>query len=363
MSFLDIPETSDQLKSLNIISNNNRKYDEFNPREKNDCFILEKIMYGNVKKQPFNISELLIKDEKSLKNTKEIHISPLPGFVVKTIQINNQKKRVPQGTKVFLNLCHSEDVTPPKDGVGNDIGLKIMKGWHWEIPVILSLERWDVDKAGKKCLVIDCCCNTSVMKLCKEDINIRLFFIETCLELIEDKTGMILSREYTIPKMKAKGGLQPSILEVDMSSNTKIQEICTNKIVSTENFGKNTTPKSGKNNIILEKKPYLSSSLKINENKISKLKKPEYTIEKFFRSDDNTHRFKVTIDIPLVTDITYACLELIDKNGIFSLMFCVKSIYSELEIPIPGFFKGKELSIDAFFIQKDKKLYIFVPYI
>ncbi|KAG5439639.1 hypothetical protein PCK2_000773 [Pneumocystis canis] len=359
MTFLDIPEAPLPLKSLNIISNNHRKYDELSSGEKNDRFILEKMIDRTINK-PFNISELSIKDKSSLKNIKEIHISPLPGFVVKTIQTSNQKKRVPQGTKVFLNLCHSEDVIPPKDGVGNDIVPKIMKGWHWEIPVIISSERWDVDKAGRKCLVIDCCCNTSVMKLCKEDINIRLFFIETCLELIEDKTEMILSREYTIPKMRSKGELQSSILEMDVSSNAKIQEIGTNKSAFLEDCGGNIAYKSRENNITLTKRPYLSSSLKTNENKILKLKKPEYAID-FFRLDNNTQKLKVTIDLPLITDITCACLELIDKNNVFSLTFYVKDVYGELEIPISRFCKSKESFIDAFFVRKDKKLYIFVP--
>ncbi|KAG4306554.1 hypothetical protein PORY_000542 [Pneumocystis oryctolagi] len=362
MPFLDLPEAPNQLKSLNIISSSYNEYKEYDPREKNDHLVLEKIAHGNVKKQMFGISELSISNKKPQKNLKEVYISPLPGFVVKTIQTSDQKKRFPQGTKVFLNLCHSEDVIPPKDGIGRDIIPKIMRGWHWEIPIVISMERWDVDKAGKKCLVIDCCCNTSVMNLSKEDINVRLVFIETCLELVEDKTGMVLSREYTIPKMKAKGELQSSILELDNTFNEKIQEVNTESAFP--KYSKKTLSlKSKKDSTITDKDEHSLHSLKTDiENKTIKLTKPTYTIEKLFRSN-NIKNFQVTIDLLLIEDITRVCLELINKNGVFSLMLSAKDIYSELEIPIFEFYKEEKLPIDAFFVRKKRKLYIFIPYV
>ncbi|KTW27104.1 hypothetical protein T552_02596 [Pneumocystis carinii B80] len=357
MPFLDIPDKVNPLKSLNIVSNSYEKYKEYDTRENNDYSMVEKIMDRNFKKQGSNFMELPSQGEKSEKNTKNIHISPLPGFVVKTVQTSNDKKRIPQGTKVFLNLCHSDHVTPPKDQVGYDIIPKIMKGWHWEIPIVISIERWDVDKAGKKCLVIDCCCNTSVMKLSKEDVNVRLFFIETCLELIEDKTGMILSREYVIPKMKAKGELQPSILEIDNVSGAKIEEINTNKIVPLESFGGNTCKKSESKKATINKNTCISSAK--TDVKISKLTKPLYTVEKFLKLN-NTEKSKIVIDLSLVENSSSLCLELVEKNNLFSLVFHAKNIYYQLEIPISEFYNGKESDIEAFFVRKKRKLYIFI---
>ncbi|KTW27462.1 uncharacterized protein T551_02961 [Pneumocystis jirovecii RU7] len=358
MPFLDIPEKSNRLKSLNIISNNYGKYNEYDAKEKNDHLIVEKIMQGNNKKEGLNISGLSINEGECQKKSKEIYISPLPGFVIKTIQTGDQKKRFPQGTKVFLNLCHSEKVTPPKDGVDRDIGLKIMRGWHWEIPIVVSVERWDVDKAGRKCLVIDCCCNTSVMKLSKEDINIRFFFIETCFEVVEDKTGMILSREYTIPKMKSKGELLSSILELDNIFDKKIQEI-DSKNISSKYIKKNASQEIKKTGAIINKNVHLSlSETNIEKNE---LMKPIYTIEEFFPLDGSTKRFKVVVDLPLIENATHTCLELINKNGVFSLMLCVKDVYAKLKIPISEFYKEENSSIEAFFVNKRKKLYIFVP--
>ncbi|KAG5517823.1 hypothetical protein PMAC_000277 [Pneumocystis sp. 'macacae'] len=359
MPFLDIPEKPSGLKSLNIILNDYEKYND--DRKKNDNLILEKIMQENVKKQSFNISNLSINEKEDQRNSKEIYISPLPGFVIKTIQTGDQKKRFPQGTKVFLNLCHSEEVTPPKDGVERDIGLKIMRGWHWEIPIIVSVERWDVDKIGRKCLVIDCCCNTSVMKLSKEDINIRLFFVETCLELVEDKTGMILSREYTIPRMKSKGELLPSILELNDTFGGKIQEINIKNMPS-KYIRKDAFQEIKKSDAITNKNTHL---LSLSETSIKKkiLIKPIYIIEEFSRLDNNEKGFKITIDLPLIEDVTHTCLELINKSGVFSLMFCVKDVYAKLRIPISEFYKEDKSSIDAFFVNKRKKLYVFILYI
>lgn len=137
------------------------------------------------------------------------------------------------------------------------------------------------------------------MKLSKEDSNVRLFFIETCLELVEDKTGMILSREYVIPKMKAKGELQPSILEIDNISGVKIEETKTNKIVPLEGFGKNMSKKLEDKKDIINKDTYISPVKTNIKNKISKLTKPIYTIEKFLQLN-NTEKSKIVIDLPLV---------------------------------------------------------------
>ncbi|EMR09646.1 hypothetical protein PNEG_02229 [Pneumocystis murina B123] len=362
MPFLDIPEKINPLKSLNIISNNHEKYEEYDHKENSDFSMVEKIMDRNFKKHMSNLLELPSQSGKSQKNTKEIYVLPLPGFVVKTIQTGDNKKRFPQGTKVFLNICHSDYVTPPKDKAGYDIIPKIMRGWHWEIPVVISIERWDADKAGRKCLVIDCCCNTSVMELCKEDSNVRLFFIETCLELVEDKTGMILSREYVIPKMKAKGELQPSILEVDNISGVKIEETNTNKIIPLEGFGKNISRKLENKKDVINKNTYISSAKTNIQNKISKLTKPVYTVEKFLQLN-NTEKSKIVIDLPLVENSSYLCLELIEKDSLFSLIFYAKNIYDELEIPISEFYNRKKSHIEAFFVLKKKKLYIFIQYI
>lgn len=151
MPFLDIPDKVNPLKSLNIISNSYGKYEDNDQRENNDLSVVEKIMDRNFKKHISDLIEVSSHSGKSQKNTKEIHVSPLPGFVVKTIQTGDNKKRFPQGTKVFLNLCYSDQVTPPKDKVGHDIVPKIMRGWHWEIPVVISIERWDADKGIFNC--------------------------------------------------------------------------------------------------------------------------------------------------------------------------------------------------------------------
>lgn len=43
-------------------------------------------------------------------------------------------------------------------------------------------------------------------------------------------------------------------------------------------------------------------------------------------------------------------------------MFYAKNIYDELQIPISEFYDSKKSDIEAFFVLKKKKLYIFIQY-
>lgn len=135
-------------------------------------------------------------------------LHPIAGFVVKT--------RTPNGEKCFINLCSDEQVPPPDTLDPADIVLRIQQSTDWVVPIVVSPERADKDKAGNPSRVWDCCMNPAVLNIGVIESGIKLLTIETCLELVEDAAGIQLDRQYTIPKMKSKGALN----ETEVSSES-----------------------------------------------------------------------------------------------------------------------------------------------
>jgi hypothetical protein len=60
------------------------------------------------------------------------------------------------GDKVFINVCHSSDVTEATCTT-ND------KGQHWSIPNNIGAPRMEKDKSGAACLTFDVCVHTATL--------------------------------------------------------------------------------------------------------------------------------------------------------------------------------------------------------
>ncbi|KAK9364879.1 PIH1 family [Lipomyces kononenkoae] len=134
----------------------------------------------------------------------EHSLVPSPGFVVKTsLEAPTTDPQVAAGTKVFLNICSNKRV-PEAPGGLDKIEEAILRD-DWAIPVIVSSARDDIDKAGSKCLVYDCCVNTKILQRALRDANVRIILIESCLEVAEGHAGTTFSREYKLPKLRWKG--------------------------------------------------------------------------------------------------------------------------------------------------------------
>lgn len=138
-----------------------------------------------------------------LENVTEA-FTPEPGFVVKTASAT-KTTAFPQGLKFFLNICHSSRLPEPETV---DMRSRIVTGQDWDISVAVSEARDDMDKAGKRSATVDCCIHTKAMRAGMSDETIRLYIIEVCVEMAEDKLKIALSREFAFPKLRAKGDIK-----------------------------------------------------------------------------------------------------------------------------------------------------------
>lgn len=156
----------------------------------------------------------------------DITLNPLPSFVIKTLLVADTKKPVrKQGTKVFINVCVDPQIPEPEGGYGDELILRVSQGEDWIIPIVPSIERTDVDKKGVSCQVWDCCMNPRVIVEAMANPAIKILLVETCIELIEDKAHVQLSREYVLPKLTVKGELQRTMLHKSQLSGTDNQKV------------------------------------------------------------------------------------------------------------------------------------------
>lgn len=144
----------------------------------------------------------------------DVQLNPTPGYVVKTLLVSaakNPKRR--QGLKVFINMCSDQHLPEPREKNPEAIVAMAEQGLNWDFQVVVSEEKEDVDKAGRKCSVWDCIMHPWFLVQSIHNPMLNVLVIETCLELVEAKAGVDLSREYTLPKMLSKGELARPVLQ------------------------------------------------------------------------------------------------------------------------------------------------------
>jgi hypothetical protein len=96
--------------------------------------------------------------------------------------------------KVFINVCTDSQVPQPENVFGEELFSRIQNGEDWVVPVVISKQREDYDRAGKRCLVWDCCIHPRVVLEATKDKGVKIILIETCIELVEDSASVELSR-------------------------------------------------------------------------------------------------------------------------------------------------------------------------
>ncbi|KAJ3016499.1 PIH1 domain-containing protein 1 [Thoreauomyces humboldtii] len=140
-------------------------------------------------------------------------IVPEPGFVVKT-KNTVKVEDWPAELKVFINICHSAQVPAPPLATNEEIqaALNAEDNAAYKVPLSLSSPKPDRDKTGKMCLVFDACVNTDPLNKAQTDFDFKLFLIILALEWVEEKYKLTLSRDFTLPKMTAKGKLSKHII-------------------------------------------------------------------------------------------------------------------------------------------------------
>ncbi|KAJ3260665.1 hypothetical protein HK103_000297 [Boothiomyces macroporosus] len=129
-------------------------------------------------------------------------VLPQKGFVLKTQTM--EESNYPSQTKVFINVCYSDEIPSPPL-LPQDQILKLIADQDnskYRVPMSCSKARNDVDKKGKVCIVYDVCINTVPYKMCENE-QFKTFIIELCLEWLEEN----------LPKMASKGQLVPHYIK------------------------------------------------------------------------------------------------------------------------------------------------------
>ena len=153
--------------------------------------------------------------------SESIQLDPTAGFVIKTKIISaNDPLAHALTTKVFINVCHDTQVPKPAQDFEPSVIFPLIIDNQWEIPLIVSREKYAKDKKGQPSFVYDCCINTLCFQWCQINSDLRSILIEWCIESIELLFDVILEREYSIPKMLSKGELsQTKILKNELDES------------------------------------------------------------------------------------------------------------------------------------------------
>lgn len=157
-----------------------------------------------------------------------VALEPREGFVVKTRVVDCANHDAhPIATKVFINVCHAEQVPAPAEFDPAVVFALIINN-QWEIPIITLCEKRSTDKKGQPLLVYDCCINSRCMRWCQLNADLRSILIEWCLEAVEMTYEVVLEREYSVPKMLAKGELTRTEMlrsELEASVEKKLHHV------------------------------------------------------------------------------------------------------------------------------------------
>lgn len=157
---------------------------------------------------------------------------PVPGFCLKT--------KTSKSEKVFLNICKSEEITPPKDITEEEL-IKLIEqqdaadaAFQFRVPMSLGEPHTELDNAAEACTAYDICVNPEFLKKLLEKPTFMGFFISIVIEGLEGKYDIKLDRNCKMLKNKKFMGKiseqfirvksKPLIAEVNSSENQKGQE-------------------------------------------------------------------------------------------------------------------------------------------
>jgi len=157
-------------------------------------------------------------------------LDPVPAYVVKTLDVAKNEK-------VFINVCTDPQVSAPDSLDPSDIAVQVTQGHDWIVPIVVSIVRQDMDKKGSPSLVVDCCVNPQVVLVGIEDPSVKVLTVETCIESVEDRHGIVLSRDYKFPRMKAKNQLVKTEFDPDQP-----KELYNDDMIVEEIQGKTAAP-------------------------------------------------------------------------------------------------------------------------
>ncbi|KAI7878858.1 hypothetical protein K492DRAFT_238324 [Lichtheimia hyalospora FSU 10163] len=145
---------------------------------------------------------------------RDVNVQPQPGYVCKTKVVKCVSKKYTPGTVVYINICYSDAIPAPPVMPESEIekALNADPTATYRVPVSLGQER--TENAGKTALIFDACINTHPYMRSERHLEFRLYILELCIELIEERISVELSREFTMRKTSSKGEIPPRILRL-----------------------------------------------------------------------------------------------------------------------------------------------------
>ncbi|KAJ8967486.1 hypothetical protein NQ314_002800, partial [Rhamnusium bicolor] len=128
----------------------------------------------------------------------------IAGFCVKTKELGNE-------TKVFINICKTESIPPPKDITESEL-LEIIESdlpEGYKVPMSIGEIRPEKDKKGEEAKACDIAIHPNFLKKVEEIQAFKNFFMAIVFQGLEHKYGLVCEDEKIILRnRKAFGTLQ-----------------------------------------------------------------------------------------------------------------------------------------------------------
>lgn len=146
-------------------------------------------------------------------------IRPQPGMCVKTLSL-------PDKQKLFINICQSPSVPPPPSLSREEL-VELLESddpTGYRVPMSLGEPHTELDNNSQGCTAYDVVINLEFFQKCQKDPLFQQFLLAVCLEGLENKYNLELSRDWKILKNRKFLG---SVIEQNIRTKSKpvIQEI------------------------------------------------------------------------------------------------------------------------------------------
>ncbi|CAN7995496.1 unnamed protein product, partial [Ixodes hexagonus] len=230
-------------------------------------------------------------------DSKTKSIKPSPGFCVKL--------RGTDGSKLFINICHTPELPEPQDISEKEL-IQILESddpTSYRVPLSLGLPHEECDKGGNPCKAFDVIINDKFFKKVESDELFKTFVITVAIDGIEDKYSASPDREsYVVLKNKLYMGTMPDhhiqnrkgplIAELEIKSKTiptkesTQSPKVTDKKASPVQLTKHSRPGEGETLVARFSLPGVKSggalTLDVGEDRVVlDIKEPEYSFDFF----------------------------------------------------------------------------------
>ncbi|XP_071368537.1 PIH1 domain-containing protein 1 [Centroberyx affinis] len=146
-------------------------------------------------------------------------IRPQPGMCVKTVSQPDQQK-------IFVNVCQSTSVPPPPE-LSKEALVELLQSEDptgYRVPMSLGEPHTELDNNSQGCTAYDVVVSQEFFQKCQKDPLFQQFLILVCLEGLENKYSLELSRDWKVLKNRKFFG---SVSEQNIRTKSRpvIQEL------------------------------------------------------------------------------------------------------------------------------------------